>query len=139
GLAWPIVHQRPGPLALLGMFLTLSGTAFVFTAPAKRRHGHGEGGTAMGILSGLLGAVGQAGGYVLSKLALRTGLDPLEATVIRIAAAMLGVWALAAVRGEAGGAFAALHDRAATLFMVGGAFFGPVLGVTLLLFALPHP
>src|SRR5689334_23955239 len=39
-LAWPLLHQRPGPLALLGMMLTLSGTAFVISAPAMRRQGH---------------------------------------------------------------------------------------------------
>src|SRR5881394_1872022 len=60
-LAWPLLHQHPGPMALLGMVLTLSGTAFVFTAPSRRRHGHAEGGIAMGIASGLLGALGQAG------------------------------------------------------------------------------
>src|SRR5262245_66039180 len=31
-LAWPILHQHPGPLALLGMLLTISGTAVVFPA-----------------------------------------------------------------------------------------------------------
>src|SRR5262245_52623749 len=68
-LAWPILHQRPGPLALLGMLLTLSGTAFVFTAPSRRHAGQAEGRIARGVVSGLLGAIGQAGGYVLSKLA----------------------------------------------------------------------
>src|SRR5215472_6413054 len=48
-LAWPLLQQRPGPLALLGMLLTISGTAFVISAPARRREGHAEGGVTVGI------------------------------------------------------------------------------------------
>jgi drug/metabolite transporter (DMT)-like permease len=84
----------------------------------------------------VLAAIGQAGGYVISGLALRTGLDPLSATVVRIAAAVVGVWALALVQGGAARSFEALRDRRGTLFMVGGAISGPFLGVTLSLTAL---
>ena len=90
------------------------------------------------MVAGVLGALGQAVSFVISKLALRSGLDPLSATVVRVSAAMLGIWGLAALRGEAAGSFAALRDRAAARFMVGGAFFGPFLGVTLSLYALQH-
>jgi drug/metabolite transporter (DMT)-like permease len=137
-LAWPILHQRPGPLALLGMCLTLCGTAFVFTAPTKRRQGHAEGGIAMGIVSGLLGAIGQAGGYVLSKLALRTGLDPLEATVIRVGSACVAIWILAGLARQVSPTLAALRDARATLFMLGGAAMGPFLGVMLSLTSLQY-
>jgi hypothetical protein len=44
----------------------------------------------MGIVSGYW-ALGQAGGYVLSKLALRTGLDPIEATTIRVGSACVAI------------------------------------------------
>jgi drug/metabolite transporter (DMT)-like permease len=101
-------------------------------------HSHVEGSALAGVVAGVLGALGQAVGYVISKLALRSGLDPLSATVVRVVAAMVGIWALAAARGEAGGSFAVLRDRAAAFFMVGGAFFGPFLGVTLSLYALQH-
>src|ERR1044072_7224761 len=40
-LAWPILHQRPGPLAFLGMLLTLGGVAVAITSrsppPGRRR------------------------------------------------------------------------------------------------------
>jgi len=135
-LAWPLLHQHPGPMALLGMVLTLSGTAFVFTAPSRRRHGHAEGGIAMGIASGLLGALGQAGGYVLSKIALRTGLDPLSGTVIRVGCACVTIWILTGMARQVVPTLAALRDARSTLFTLGGALLGPCLGVLLSLTAL---
>ena len=137
-IAWPLLGEAPGPLALLGVTLTLFGISLVLREPAALELAHGEGGVLAGVISGVLGALGQAGGYVISKVALRSGLDPLSATVIRVVAAVVGVWALAAVQRNATGSLAALRDRAAALFMVGGAFCGPFLGVTLSLVALQH-
>ena len=138
GLAWPVLGEVPGPLALLGMALTLGGIFSVLRERERRERAHVEGSALAGVIAGVLGALGQSVGFVISKLALRTGLDPLSATVVRIAAAAVGVWALAAVQRESAGSLAALRDRAAALFMVGGAFFGPFLGVTLSLNALEY-
>lgn len=136
-IAWPILHELPGPLALLGMAMILGGVTWVLS---ERRNldgpDHAEGSVAVGIFAGFLSALGQASGYVLSKMALRTGIDPLSATVIRITAACVGIWTIAAIQGAAVRTFASLRDRKAAMFMFGGAFFGPFLGVTLSLLAL---
>src|SRR5439155_12151646 len=86
-IAWPLLGERPGPLALLGMALTVSGIFVVLVERERRTHESVHGTLAAGVLFGLLGALGQAGGYVISKQALRSGLDPLSATVVLIAAA----------------------------------------------------
>jgi drug/metabolite transporter (DMT)-like permease len=134
-IAWPVLGERLGPLALLGMALTLGGVSWVLSgrhdAPA-----HPEGSVASGVLSGALGALGQAGGYVLSKMALRTGIDPLSATVVRVVSAAVAIWALAAFERQVRHTLSGLRDRGGAAFMVGGAFFGPFLGVTLSLMAL---
>jgi drug/metabolite transporter (DMT)-like permease len=135
-LAWPLLHQRPGPLALLGMLLTVSGTAFVITAPSRRREGHARSSVAMGVASGLLGAIGQAGGYVLSKAALLTGLDPLSGTVIRVGCACVTIWILTGVSRQVVPTLAALRDGRSTVFMLAGALLGPCLGVLLSLTSL---
>jgi len=137
-IAWPVLGEAPGPLALLGVALTLGGIFAVLHELGRREHAHVEGSALAGVVAGVLGALGQAVGYVISKVALRSGLDPLSATVVRVVAAAIGVWALAAIQRDAAGSLAALRDRAATLFMVAGAFFGPFLGVTLSLYALLH-
>src|SRR5206468_6387020 len=66
-LAWPVLHEHPGRLALLGMAMTLGGIAWVIQAHARSESRHAEGSVPIGVLSGVLGALGQAGGYVLSK------------------------------------------------------------------------
>ena len=134
--AWPLLGERPGPLVLLGMSLTLGGIAWVIWEREHPTQAHVEGSMLVGVVAGVLAAVGQAGGYVLSKLALRTGLDPLSAPVIRIVAAAVGIWLLAAAQRDVRRSLAALRDRRGSAFMVGGAFFGPFLGVTLSLTAL---
>lgn len=137
-LAWPLLRETPGPLALLGMALTLGGIAWVMSDRLDGRSRHAEGSVFAGVVAGVLGALGQALGYVISKHALGTGIDPLSATVIRVAAAGIGVWVLALFQGSEGRSLEALRDRAAVYFMVGGAIFGPFLGVLLSLTALHY-
>jgi len=132
-LAWPVLGEVPGPKTLLGMALTVGGIMWVVQARKPEQAPHVEGSIALGVLSGVLGAVGQAGGMVLSKMALRTGIDPLSATVVRVAAGVAGIWVLTAAQGQTSRTFAALRDRSGALFMVSGAMFGPFLGVTLTL------
>src|SRR5436309_12263269 len=124
-LAWPILGELPGPLAMLGMSLTLGGIFWVLREQRRDDISRAEGPAIAGVISGVLGALGQAVGYVISKLALRTGLDPLSATVVRVGAATVAVWLVASARGSAGSSLGALRDRRAALFMVAGAFCGP--------------
>ena len=139
GLAWPVLGERPGPLVLAGMALLLGGLAWVLLERAQETGEHAAGSVAVGILCGTLSALGQAGGYVLSKMALETGIDPLSATVVRAATAALALWGWAVARGEAAPTLAAARaDGGGTLFALGGAFAGPFLGVTLSLVALQY-
>ena len=135
-LAWPVLGESPGPRALLGMALTLGGVGWVLLEREHAIPRHVEGSAMVGVLAGLLGASGQAGGYVISKLALRSGLDALSATVIRVMVAAAAIWVLAALRRDLARPLAALRDRRAAGFMVAGAVAGPFLGVTLSLTAL---
>ena len=135
-LAWPLLGEHPGPLVWFGMLLTVGGIAWVVWERDHSRPAHAEGSVLVGVLAGVLGALGQAGGYVLSKGALRSGIDPLSATVIRVSAACVAIWLLALAGRQVRSTVAALRDRRGSLFMAGGAFFGPFLGVTLSLTAL---
>ena len=136
-LAWPIFGERPGPLVLVGMALLLGGLTWVMLERAHETHERAPGAITFGILAGVLAALGQAVGYILSKLALQTGIDPTSANFVRVAAATLAMWGWALARGEAKPTLAAVRaDRSGALFAAGGAFLGPFLGVTLSLLAL---
>jgi len=135
-IAWPLLGERLGPLALIGMAMTLGGVWWVLAARSAARHDHVEGSAAIGVLAGLLGALGQAGGYVLSKIALRSGLDPLSATMVRVTSACAAIWLLATFEGATVRTLATLQDRRGAAFMLAGAVCGPFLGVTLSLAAL---
>lgn len=133
-----LLKEHPGPMALFGTALTLSGIAWVLRERERGHEAHVEGSVAVGVMAGILGAVGQAGGYVLSKTALRSGIDPLSATLIRVTAAAIAIWLLATIEHGVPATVAALKDRRGTSFMVGGAIFGPFLGVTLSLTAIRY-
>ncbi len=137
-VAWPVLGETLGPMALLGMALTLGGVAWVIYGKVHAEHRHAEGSAAVGVVAGVLSGLGQAVGYVISKLALREGLDPLSATVIRVLAAAVAVWLLALAGRDVVRSVQGLRDRTAALTMTGGAFFGPFLGVTLSLVALKY-
>jgi len=135
-LAWPVLGESPGPRVVLGMAMTLGGVAWVLFERAHAIPRHVEGSAVVGVAAGLLGAIGQAGGYVISKRALSSGIDPLSATVIRIVFAAAAIWVLAAFRRDFARPLAALRDRRSVAFMVAGSIAGPFLGVTLSLTAL---
>ena len=130
-LAWPVLGEVPGPLALLGIAMTLGGV-FAVLAMRARQAGpvHAEGSVAMGVVAGVLGALGQAVGFVLSKVALREGgVDALSATVIRVVAALAAIALMTVAQRAVRETLAPLRDARATAFMAGGALTGPFLGV----------
>ena len=137
-LGVPVLGETLGPTALAGMGLTLGGLYWILAERERADHESVHGSAMAGAAAGVRGALGQAGGFVISKLALRDGLDPLSATVIRVTAATVGVWILAAASRDVARTLRALRDRTSALVMAGGAFCGPFLGVTLSLFALEH-
>src|SRR5690242_1398202 len=110
-LGWPLLHEVPGPLAVLGMAMTLGGVFWVLWDREHQLHSDLHGSRTLGIVSGVLGALGQAVGYVISKLALRTGIDALSATVIRVIAALAAVVVLMLLQRQLRATLAALADR----------------------------
>jgi drug/metabolite transporter (DMT)-like permease len=135
-LCWVLLGERLGPLAWFGTLLIVGGVAWVMSDRRTREHARLHGHVTAGVIAGVLAALGQAVGYVLSKMALRTGIDPLSANTIRITSAAVAIWMFTAARGEIRQTVRALEDRGAAAFMLAGTVFGPVLGVSLSLLAL---
>ena len=122
---------------LAGMAVAVSGVAWV----VAERRAPDEAGRVRDLPRGLLlalgGALGQAGGLVLSKMGMGD-LNPVAATQIRAIAGMGGFALVYVALGWWPAFLRALRDRKAVGFAAAGAAFGPFIGVSLSLYAVQH-
>jgi drug/metabolite transporter (DMT)-like permease len=94
-----------------------------------------------GVLGALCGALGQAGGVVLARVAMAAGPDlpegvvPLHATVVRMVTAVLGLMAVSCSLRLPLAFVAVCRNRSALWAALAGAAFGPVAGVWLSMIA----
>jgi drug/metabolite transporter (DMT)-like permease len=140
-LAWALLHETLSAYEILGIALTIGGVAWVVTDrkngsalldPARRSY-------AIGILFGLGGALGQAGGMVVSKQGLHGDFSALSGNVMRLVAATTTILLFTLARGQARRGLEVLHQHPGALrFIAGGAIVGPFLGVWLSLVAVQH-
>ena len=139
-IAWVFLGERLNLLQLAGILITSGGIAWVV---AERKYkgnnhfnlmaDHPDAGTlSLGVLLGLISALGQASGLILSKHAmLNCGnvLDPLPASFLRMLSGAIMIWLFALIRGKLADTLRGVRNRPAMLFTLGGAVFGPFLGV----------
>lgn len=138
-LGWVFLHEELTGLELAGIGLAVSGIALVVTD--RPRNGNHEeqprpANFVAGLLFGLGGALGQAGGLLFSKLGLAGDFPALSGSLMRLIVAAALMWAITLARGQARPNFEALRAQPrALLGITGGAVFGPFLGVWLSLIA----
>jgi drug/metabolite transporter (DMT)-like permease len=137
-IGWLVLGETLSGRDALGMVLTVAGIGWAVLERKPPAEGEPlRRSLRAGLALGFCGALGQAGGLVLSKLGMG-GYDVVAATQVRVIAAIAGYALLtSAVRGwpRMG---EALRDRRGLGFAAVGAFFGPFLGVSLSLFAVRH-
>ena len=141
-LGWLVLGETLTPTAVAGMTLTLAGIAWVISArPAELPAVAGQEPRAMslrtGVWLGLGGALGQAGGLVLSKHGMGD-YDAFAATQVRIIAGVVGFAAVYTAVGFWPRFWAALRDRVAARQAAFGALLGPFIGVSLSLVAVQN-
>lgn len=142
-LAWPLLGERLTASEIAGILLALSGVTWV----VLDRSSSSKAGLpdmpprfyALGVLFGLGGALGQAGGLIASKAGLEDGFPALSGNVMRLIISTVVIWGLAAASGRVRSNFTALreHPRAIAL-LAAAAIFGPVVGVWLSLVAVQN-
>lgn len=142
-LGFFVLGERIAPRGIIGMVLVIA--AIITVILYKNSIAKAEGaGTAVptihrthkirGAIFAFLGALGQSGGLILSKIGAPS-YDPLGATQIRVIAGFLGFIIMGALWKRLREPIAALSNRNALAALSLGAFFGPFLGVSLGLFA----
>ena len=137
-IAWLFLGEILSFGQLLGIGLTILGVIWVITDKNTDRES-GKGNYVKGVLFGLGGAVGQALGFVMAKNGLGGSFSPISGNFIRMFSAMIVLWIVTLISRKAVSTWkeAAANPPAARR-IIAGAFMGPVLGVSLSLFALQH-
>jgi drug/metabolite transporter (DMT)-like permease len=128
-----LLGEEPGPRALAGIVVTLAGVASVVGEP--RAHEEGEGRRGPGAAFALVAAACQGIGLVLAKVGMAGQVPALTGTWVRMCAATVLVWTLTGLAGRARDLGVAAAVRRAWPFVLGGAVFGPFLGVWMSLVA----
>jgi drug/metabolite transporter (DMT)-like permease len=146
-MAWIFLGEVLGALDVIGICVTVAGITWV-VAERKYQSNHfvdkshpDAGSLAKGVGLGLLGALGQAAGLVIAKygmLNVGATVEPMEASFIRMLVALVVIWLYSAFRGKLSGTFTAIKNIRAIGFSVGGAIFGPFLGVWMSLVAVKY-
>jgi drug/metabolite transporter (DMT)-like permease len=134
-----VLGETLGLAALLGMGLTIGGVIWALSDRNKQSSKSEEEGEklGLGVLLALGGALGQAGGLVLSKYGMGD-YDAFAATQIRVIASLGGWILIFLVTHRWAHLLAALRNFSAMRFTFLGAVFGPVLGVGLSLYSVQH-
>ncbi len=132
-LGWMIMGEQMTYINIIGMMMTISGIALVIFQK------HKPGGPKVsypvkGLFFALLGATGQATGYVLSKYGMGD-YDPFAATQIRVMAGIFGFTILVSFFRRWRAVLGAVQQTKPMLLMLLGATFGPFIGVSLSLLA----
>jgi drug/metabolite transporter (DMT)-like permease len=139
-IAWLFLSETLGGIEILGILLTLSGIAWVvLQRRTPQNHALQPQHSNRGILYGLGAALGQALGLVLAKQGLGGDFPALSGNVIRMISAMITIWALAWLGGQAIPTLKAVSTQRKVLpFVLAGASIGPVLGVSFALYSIQH-
>lgn len=129
------------PSVLIGCGLVLSGVflAIIYGKRKSQLHQWEEvkGPLALGVLFGLLAAVFQAIGIVITKPALTAGVDPIAASCLRVGIAGLALIVMGAWPGPRFKSKAPMTGKIA-LAVFFSALLGMGIGMTLLLYGLAH-
>lgn len=136
--AWLFFGETLRFLQVAGIAITLAGILWVILEQGNVKV-ESPRPSAVGILCGVLGAVGQATGLVLSKQGMLNNFSPIRANAIRMLAAVFVLWLLAIFQKQAGKTIRSMRENPSALRLLAlAALVGPVIGVSLSLLAVQN-
>jgi drug/metabolite transporter (DMT)-like permease len=137
-IAWGLFGETLSLIQIAGIAVTLAGISWVVLVRTEEGD-HNRRNWRKGVLFGVLAALGQAAGLVLSKQAMGDNFSPFSATLIRMIAAVATLWIIAVFQGQAVKTVQTVAANPKGLrWAMFGAFFGPVFGVSASLLAVQH-
>jgi drug/metabolite transporter (DMT)-like permease len=140
-----LLNEQINFIGVFGILITISGVIWLTlskkdSAEAKEK---GFERSAFGIVSGIIGALCQGCGLVLSKMgfnAMTSPIEPINAVWVRLLFAFVGAIVLAILTNKfiSNAKTVFRNENKGLRYMVAGTFFGPVCGVTCSLIAINH-
>ena len=125
-------------IEIVGIALTLGGIIWVILEQGNSKS-QALRPSALGILCGVLAAIGQATGLVFSKQGMLDNFSPISGNVIRMLAAVIALWLITFMQREAGKTIQTLKENPSGLQLLAlAALIGPVIGVSLSLLAVQN-
>jgi drug/metabolite transporter (DMT)-like permease len=138
-IAWAFFGQTLSLLQMAGILVTLGGIIWVVLARPPEGNEQVRKVTGRGVILGILAALGQSTGLVLSQQGMTGNFSPFSGTLIRMLAAVVTLWSVAAFQRQVGNTLDSMRKRPGVLGWVAfGAMFGPVIGVSSSLLAVQH-
>ena len=136
--AWLIFGETLRVGQMLGVALALAGIIWVVVERGNDKD-QGAHHVLPGITFGILSAICNATGLVLSRQGMAGNFSPFQANVIRMLAALLALILIMVFQKQTSHTFQVLREnRSALKFLALAALIGPVLGVSSSLLAVQH-
>ncbi len=135
--AWVIFQERLSPAQLTAMSVALLGVTWVVAARPINTDGTQGKHDRLGLIFALVAVGLQTTSTLLAKGGMQTGIPALSGNLIRMTGGVLTLWGWTLLKGQAGATWRALAQQPRTLATIAsGVMVGPVLGMSLALFAL---
>jgi len=136
--AWIFFGESLSLIEIIGIALTLGGIIWVILEQGNNKSQTLRP-SALGVLCGVLAAIGQATGLVFSKQGMLDNFSPISGNVIRMLAAVIALWLITFMQREAGKTIQTLKENPSALQLLAlAALIGPVIGVSLSLLAVQN-
>jgi drug/metabolite transporter (DMT)-like permease len=135
-MGWLFFGETVSGLEITGIVLSVGSVAWVVSEKRSDRPHVVNKQYGLGILFGLIGALGQASGLIAAKFGLSGDFPPVSANVIRMLVAMLLLWGVAVFRGRVGYTVNQWRHSKAFSAVLAGTLVGPFAGVWLSLVAI---
>jgi len=133
---WIFFGESVTAAELAGILMTVGGIGWVVAERQPGRTGVEGKQYKIGVLYGLAGALGQVTNLIAARYGMVGGFSALSATIIRIAVAVIVLWALTFIRGQVLSTLRSCKNRDVLPAIVGGSITGPFAGIWLSLIAI---
>lgn len=138
-LGYLLLGESLNLYGILGIIVTITGVTWVVAERTPDRTASKTRTSLIGIVWGILAALGQAAGLILSKKGVVQDIHILLATLVRMVGATIVIWPLTILtRRVRSPRLLFSKDTTALKYMLGGILFGPFLGVTLSLMSVKY-